>query len=93
MKEFTKEELLLIEECGACQLVPADMAIVLEINADLLSRELGNPESALYKRFNKGRLVAEMQVRKSIFSMASQGATQAQSLYIQLMEELKIAQA
>jgi len=90
---MTDKELDDIEECGKCHFKAEEIAILLEMDVGFIRKELEDENSPVFKRFNKGRYMVERNVRQSIISMAEQGSTQAQTLFLKLRDELKSSEA
>lgn len=91
--EYNKNELILIEQCGNCQLSLDEIAMILEKDPNEIKQEFENRSSSLFRRYNKGRFLAELKVRQSIYSMATQGSVQAQVLWLKMRDDLKIGEA
>ena len=74
-----------IESLARLQFSPGDIAMVLDSDFDFdlkieLLAQLSEKAGDLYEQYNKGRLLGEYDLRRSIMIMATQGSTPAQSL-------------
>lgn len=76
----SEEQLQMVEDMGAVLFNPEEAALALGLEVDWFLSELDNPESLIYKRYHKGRLLAMYKVRKNVFDMAANGSGPAQQL-------------
>ena len=88
-KDFTPEELALIEELASYFFTPREIAVMVELDPDeavfLVSSE-GNP---FYTAFQKGRLQNEVNLRKAIIQLAKAGSSPAQTMSMDLLNKSK----
>jgi len=85
--KLTEEQLANLEELGKLQFDAPEAAVVLGLDAaDLLAR-LRLPQSPASLRWLRGQMLAEAEIRKSIFTLARQGSTPAQKQFLELVED------
>lgn len=87
MMDLTDEELQQVEEFAGLCFSPEQIAIILERDEDNFLEEFKKKKSDLRKAYNKGSLMHEAQVRKSIFELAKSGSSSAQQDYIKLLNK------
>jgi len=88
--EFTKEQMLQLEELGETQFSIDDCAIILDVDKNKLADEV-SAGSKIGRQYEKGRLMAEGEVRKSILKQAKQGSTPAQKQMLEIIKANKAA--
>ncbi len=88
MIEITNNLLAEIENYAALMFTKKEIAVILELDEkqfyDLLDKD--QPQKA----FQRGRLKKEAEIRKSIFDLAQNGSSPAQSFAIKLIENAKM---
>lgn len=90
---MTEETLSMLEELGKCQMPLEKVALILEMSNDDIQQLMNNKTTDAYKRYTKGKLLSEFEVRKSIYNLAIQNSSQAQELWLKLRDELKLIEA
>lgn len=90
---MTEENLNMLEELGKCQMPLEKVALIVQVPAEELSRLMSDTNSDAYKRYMRGKLLAEFEVRKTIYNLAIQNSSQAQELWLKLRDELKLIEA
>lgn len=80
---LASEQLAEIEEFAALHFTKAEIAIIMDFTND----EIENTH--VKEAMNRGRLKAEAEVWQSIFRLAKQGSSPAQTLAIQRINKLK----
>jgi hypothetical protein len=90
---MSEEELMLIEKCGRCLMTAEQVAVIMQKPLKEINQMLNTTGHIAQQRYNKGRYIAELEVRESIISMATQGSSQAQELWLKLRNELEISKA
>lgn len=83
--EYTLEELVLVEQFASL------FFSAYEINI-MLGKGLEN-QTPFYVHYKRGQLMADAEIRLSIFTMAKNGIGPAQAEAIKLMNALKINEA
>lgn len=68
---------------------PKEVAIMLEIDVQLMLRECSNENSEIFKQFEGGRYQGEIDVRTGILKMAKAGSSQAQTMALDLLKSSK----
>ena len=84
--DWSEETLMQIEEYGGLFWSLRKIAIVIEVEYSLLKASFED-EGIIYKRYMKGLLISELQLRKSIFEHAKAGSSPAQQMAIKMMRE------
>lgn len=87
------DQLNMLEELGKCQMPIDKVALIMEMSHEDLLMLMSNKTTDAYKRYTKGKLLAEFEVRKSIYNLAVQNSSQAQELWLKLRDELKLIEA
>ncbi|MFZ4413674.1 MAG: hypothetical protein ACOYOV_11360 [Bacteroidales bacterium] len=82
MMNYKESELQTIEELAALFFKPSEIAIVLEINAEEFVAEIKLEEGEAYRRYKKGWLTSEIELRKSVFESATNGSNPAQNMML-----------
>ncbi len=70
-----------------------ELSIILETDFDHLHYLVTNPQSPEYAAFHRGRLEAEAKIRQSIYDLANNGSSPAQSQFLDLIENAKLDDA
>jgi hypothetical protein len=89
--KFTEEQLMQVQEFAALLFTPAEILIILDLAAqpcDEFCTLLTTPEFT--KAFDRGRLLTEAKVRKSILDLAAQGSGPAQMLADKMIERSRL---
>lgn len=86
INELTDNHLQMIEDMGGTGFPPGEIAEVIEVAADEFIGEWKNKDSLVYKRYRKGQLQAQLQLRQRIFKDAGFGSSPAQTLASKIME-------
>ena len=90
MKEISEELLIQIEELSSLMLSKKQIAVIIEFNQQDFKALLKDEDDAPYLRFQRGRLVQEAEVRKSIMELAKNGSSPAQAFAFKLIENAKM---
>lgn len=77
-----------IEELGRLQFSLHECGTVLGFNFDAF-KKLMRKDGSILIAYNKGRLLAEAEVRKSILAQAKQGSTPAQKQMLDMINKNK----
>ena len=88
--KYSDEQMKAIEEYAELLFSAGDIAIMIEVNQDEFIKEIHSNTSECYKEFNKGKLHAEIIIRKSIIELAEAGSSPAQNLLLKMKEELDL---
>lgn len=89
MKKLTEEELNNLKEYGAV-LMPLDkVAIIFQVNQEEFINEVKNSQTEANKAYYTGFYLTEIEIRKSIISLAKGGSSPAQTQAIKLWEDAK----
>lgn len=87
---MTPEILSGVEEMAGCFFEPKKIALALEIDIELMTRQMNLEDSDIYRAFHKGWLNAEFQHRKSIISLAKSGSSPAQTMVTSMLDKAKL---
>lgn len=79
-----------LEDCGACLFTIRDTATIIGKSYHEMKKEMQNLQGEVYLAYMRGKLQNDMEVRKSIMSMAKAGSTQAHQLYMDLLRDLRL---
>lgn len=88
--KLTANQLDILERLGRCQFRIENCATILECDLSALRKSLRDKNTDAYKRYYKGRLQAEFEVREQIIDLATRNSSQAQDLFLKLRDQLKI---
>ncbi len=79
-----------LEDCGTCLFSIRDTAIIVGMPYYEMKKEMQNVQGEVYLAYMRGKLQNDMEVRKSIMSMAKAGSTQAHQLYLEMLRDLRL---
>jgi len=88
---YTDDELDTIEQMAGLFFKPEEIALVLEIDPDDFSAEIKIGDNEASKRFNKGWLSSDIELRKSVYESATNGSNPAQIMMFELNKNNKNA--
>lgn len=83
--ELSVEELKQIEEYAGLCFLPSEIAKILEKNTDEFVTEFQIKDSELRRYYDRGALINEALIRKSIFELAKSGSSASQSDFLKLI--------
>ena len=86
-------ELKDLEEFASLFFSTPELAILLQQPLSYLKAEMQNPDSPVAAAIQRGRLLQEAKIRKSIIDLATQGSSPAQAIVLKLIQEFKISEA
>jgi len=84
MSKSTEIDIEKIENCGQCQMTPPETAILCGVKTKDIT------EGKYSKIYIKGKLEAELAVRRSLVVKAQDGDTGAQREFLKIAEETRI---
>ena len=90
MKEINEALLAEIEEYAGLMFSKQEIAAIIEITDEEFKDLLSDKDNQAWKSFQRGRLIKEGTVRKSIFDLASNGSSPAQAFAVKLIENAKM---
>lgn len=70
-----------------------EIAIILQVDPAQLKYQVTTENTPEFASFQRGRLEAEGKIRKSIYDLALNGSSPAQSQFLQLIENSKLDDA
>ena len=89
MKKIDEDLLAELEQYAGLMFTKKEIAAILEFSLSEFEELLDHDDDA-YKRFQRGRLKKDAEVRKSIFDLAANGSSPAQSFAWKLIENAKM---
>jgi hypothetical protein len=81
------DQLQLIEEYAGFFLSYREIALMLDLDYELLLEEFRNEKSQAFIRFMKGKTNSKLELRKKVVPLAKLGSPQAQNLTEQYIRE------
>ncbi len=87
---LSEEQIKEIEEYSGLFFSVHDIAVIMELDADLFRKEVKDFGSVAYNAFKRGRLLAEAKVRKGVIDLATSGSGPAQTIALRFIEDSKI---
>jgi hypothetical protein len=85
--ELSEEELCMIESMGANGFTPDEIAEVLELNTHAFKHYFSDHDGVIYKRYRKGYLKAQLDLRERIMKDAKHGSSPAQTLMKKIFDD------
>lgn len=79
-----------VEKFAGLFMKPSDIAIILNIPESDFKSAINDSSTECFKRYHKGKLLSESELRKSVLTMAKQGSSPAQSLASKLIDEMNM---
>ena len=90
MIELTDDLLDQIEEMASLMLNKNDISTMLELDPDEFLEIMEDKSGQAYKRYQTGRMKTITQTRKSIFELAANGSSPAQTEAMKIIRESKM---
>ena len=90
LTKLSDEDLATLETNSGLMFSIREIAIILCIYPDDLKAMIAVIDSPEYNFFHKGRLSAEGKIRNSIFELAQNGSSPAQTQFLELIETAKL---
>lgn len=87
--QLTNEQLEMLETMGANFFPIKDIAIVIEVNEHQLKQAIKDVSTEAHKRYHKGKLLTELELRKSIVDLAKRGSNPAQKMLLELLTDMR----
>lgn len=72
--KYSPEELKKIEEWAQIYLPITDMAVILDIPADVLREDIRDRSSDVYKAYNRGKVLSKVRLRTQEMQLAQVGS-------------------
>lgn len=88
---LNEEQLKTLEEMGGNFFNIQDCAIVLQVSPTELKELIKDNNTEEHKRYHKGRLLNELELRKSIIQLAKRGSNPAQKMLLDILLQNKVA--
>jgi len=83
---LTADQIKEVEELAELFFTPSEIALIIEVDPADFCKEFLYPGKIL-TAYNKGRLLAEAKIRKSIKELAENGSAPAQQLLLKIRQE------
>ena len=88
MDELSEDLLLEIQEMASLFFAPETIAQVIGMEKDRFVELLSDASHPAAQAFNKGSIMSEVELRRSVIKLAKQGSSPAQTLSMKLRDEL-----
>lgn len=72
--KYSQEELKKIEEWAQIYLPITDMAVILDVPADVLREDIRDRSSDVYKAYNRGKVLSKVRLRTQEMQLAQVGS-------------------
>jgi len=92
MQSYSNEQLSEITSLAEVFFTPKEIAMILEVDPQEFIDICNDAGTEVGKAFNKGKLMSEFKVRKSIVQLANSGSSPAQAMVLEMMKQQKINQ-
>ena len=89
--ELTEEQLESLEAFAGALMSLPEIAAVMEIDLEILKRELDNANSPITKAHQKAYLMTKFKVNQKIIDLANSGSSPTQTMAMTLIIEKQIA--
>lgn len=90
--KVTDEQRQEITELSKLQFEPEDIALILDLDvSEFQEAVISEKQNDISRAFKKGTLLAQSELRKSVFNEAKKGSTSAQKQFFDLIDEQKRA--
>lgn len=87
--QLTNEQLEMIEKFGAHFFSYKQLAIVIQVNPIKLKEQINDSTTEAHRRYFKGALMTELELRKSIVDLAKRGSNPAQKMLLELLTDMR----
>jgi len=87
LKELSEDQLSELEAMAKLMLSISDIAIILEVDEHAFRQVMEDKQADPWKRFQSGRMKSIAEVRKSIFDLAANGSSPAQTEAMKLIRD------
>lgn len=88
--EITNELLVDVEHYASLMFSKKEIAIIIEMDEKVFADLLQDDKGPVFKAFTRGRLKKEALIRKSVFELAQNGSSPAQTFAIKLIQNAKM---
>lgn len=89
MKQFTEDELKLIEEMAELFYSPGEIAINLQVDPEEFNLQIKVGENQIHNSFYTGWFKGDIELRKSIAQASKNGSSPAQTMMKQFQDKSK----
>lgn len=87
ISEISEAQLAMVEEMAGTGFSLQEIAEVIEADPTAFQEAFEQKDTEVYRRYRKGYLLAQFQLRKRIFKDAGHGSSPAQTLAKKIMDE------
>lgn len=87
---MTKAQLEQLEKLAGLFYTISQCAIILEVDGKKLRKAILDPETEESKKYNRGFLLSDKEVREKMIEMASRGSTKAQAMVMELITNVRL---
>jgi hypothetical protein len=87
---LSESQLTELELYSSYMFTVEEIAVIIQVNPAELAGKIKDKASTPYLAFARGRLKMEAELRKSIFDLAKNGSSPAQSYAMKLIEKAKL---
>lgn len=88
--DLTEQQLQQITDLAGLFFTPREIAVIMELPADLLITGVEVDSSHIHKAFWRGRLKEEYNIRSKVKKLADSGSSPAQTMMIEIINESAI---
>jgi len=95
MKEIilSEEDLKQLEANARLMFSISEIALIVMCPVEALKRRIDDASTPEHASFHKGRLEAEAKIRQSIFDLATNGSSPAQTQFLSIIDNAKLDDA
>jgi len=95
MKEIilSEEDLKQLEANARLMFSIAEIALIIMLPVEQLKKRIDDAATPEHASFHKGRLEAEAKIRQSIYDLAMNGSSPAQTQFLSIIENAKLDDA
>lgn len=86
---YSEEELKQIEDLSSIFMKISDIAVILDIPADVLREDISNRQNPAYKAYNRGKITAKVKLRRQEMEFAAVGSPLAMENTINALTEME----
>lgn len=80
IENFTQDDLQMLEDLAGCFFTEEEAALFLEIDPAFMEESFRNKQNEIYRRYQKGWMQSEFDLRKSIKTLSTSGSHPAQTM-------------
>ena len=92
LTSITDDQLKLVEKYAALFLIPAEIAILIDVDKRVFFSMLKDESSPVYKAYMLGKVNSMLSLRENIIKLAKNGSPQAEMLIKDLIRKQELAE-